>query len=146
MLKTLGIERALEKVDCKLIAYSGDMLKMHGMIDLDCSYRKRNVKTLFYIVYTNAPPLISMQTLNDLGLIKLTFETDIQAMRQEYVVEEYNDLFHGIELLPEKCHLHLRDNVTPTINAPCRIPEASKKRLKSGIISNGQRQNYSASL
>ena len=65
MFKTLGIKTALEKPDCKLIAYSGDMLKTHGMLNLDCSYRKRNVKTRFYIVHTNAPPLISTQTSID---------------------------------------------------------------------------------
>ena len=129
MFKTLGIKSALEKPDCKLIAYSGDMLKTHGMLNLDCSYRKRNVETRFYIVHTNAPPLISTQTSIDLVLIKLTFAIDNQTMTKEYVMEEYNDLFHGIGLLPGKCHLHLRDNVTPTINAPRRIPEALEKRL-----------------
>ena len=133
MFKTLVINNALEKPDCNLITYSGDMLKTHGMLNLDCSYRKRNVKTPFYIVHTNASPLISAQTSIDLGLIKLTFAIDNQTMTKENVMEEYNDLFHGIGLLPGKCHLHLRDNVTPTINAPRRIPEALKKRLKAEL-------------
>ena len=54
-------------------------------------------------------------------------------MTKEYVMEDYNDLFHGVGLLPGKCHLNLRDNVTPTINASRRIQEVLKKRLKAEL-------------
>ena len=121
MFKSLGIKSTSEKPDCKLIAYSGDMLKTQGVITLECSYQYRKVNTRFYIVHTNAPPLISTHTSIDLGLIKLTFAIDDQTMTKEYVMEEYKELFEGIGLLPGKSHLHLKDNVTPTVNAPRRI-------------------------
>ena len=77
--------------------------------------------------------MIGTKTSIDLGLIKLTYSVDNGAnehLTKDSVLREYSDLFKGIGTIPGKCHLHLKDNVTPTVNPPRRIPEALKNRLK----------------
>ena len=129
----LGIKGSLKPPDCKLISYSGEMLNAKGMINLNCRYRDSQLSARFYIVHTKSPPLIGTKTSTDPGLIKLTYSVDNgtnEHLTKDSVLREYSDLFKGIGTFPGKCHLHLKDNVTPTVNPPRRIPEALKNRLK----------------
>ena len=54
-------------------------------------------------------------------------------MTKDSVLREYSDLFKGIGTILGKCHLHLKDNVTPTVNLPRRITEALKSRLNTEL-------------
>ena len=131
--KLLGIKGSLKPPDCKLILYSGEILNAKGIINLNCRYRDAQLSACFYIVQTKSLPLIGTKTSIEQGLIKLTYTVDNDAnehLTEDSVLREYSDL---IGTIPGKCHLHLKDNVTPTVNPPRRIPEALKSRLKTKL-------------
>jgi hypothetical protein len=69
-LESLSIRIPLQAPDSKLISYSGNTIKVIGKISLTCSYRR---ELDFYVVNSDAPTLIGLQTPIDLGLIKLTY-------------------------------------------------------------------------
>lgn len=48
-------------------------------------------------------------------------------------MNEYGDLFQGIEVFPGVSKLHLKPNAVPIINDPWHVPEAIKERLKAEL-------------
>ena len=130
----LNVSLPLQTTDAKLTSYSGDRIRVHGKVTLTCRYKNATVNTTFYVVNNNAPPLLSLQTSVDLGLIALTYAIEQnQPITKECVMSEYSDLFKGIGTLPGKSKLYLRDNAVPVIAAPRRVPEALKSRLKQEL-------------
>ena len=92
--------------DSKLIAYSGDPLPVIGKIKLQISHANMNS----YIVNKSAVSLIGLQSLIDLGLIKLTYSIDNNTpamknlgtkLNKQTVMNNYGDLFKGVGLTQE---------------------------------------------
>ena len=138
IFRSIGLKHPMQAPDCKLIAYSGNMLNTLGVVNLDCCHRTVVRPTKFYIVDTNAPPLIGTQSSLDLGLIKLTYAVDAPSSEEavftkETVMKVYGDVFKGVGVLPGKCHLHLKEGAIPTVNPPRRIPETLKSKLKKEL-------------
>ena len=137
LFKSLNISHPIEPPTHKLTSYTGNMIPVVGMIRLACSHKGREIQTLFYIVEGNAPPLLSLQSSVDLGLIKLTYDVEsslrvppVSPIDKQLIEHEYGDLFKGIGVIPGEVKLHLKDNAVPVVNPPRRIPEALKSRLK----------------
>ncbi|XP_052778759.1 uncharacterized protein K02A2.6-like [Mya arenaria] len=132
----LNVKSPLEASESNLTSYSGNKIQVDGKITLACKYRSKTVNTTFYIVSSDAPPLIGLQTSVDLGLIQLTYAIDRehgQPVNKEYVMSEYSDLFKGVGILPGKSKLYLREDAIPVITPPRRVPEALKSRLKAEL-------------
>ncbi|XP_055911526.1 uncharacterized protein K02A2.6-like [Eupeodes corollae] len=49
------------------------------------------------------------------------------------ILENYSEVFSGLGLLKNKCHLKLQTNITPTIDCPRKIPFALKDLLKEEL-------------
>ena len=77
--------------------------------------------------------------LVDLGLIKLPYSVETSPRRassdldKQSVMNEYAELFAGIDFLPEECKLYIQENAVPVINPPRRNPEALKTKLKEEL-------------
>ena len=113
------------------------MIPVVGMIRLVCSHKGREIQILFYIVEGNAPPLLSLQSSVDLGLIKLTYDDKsslrvppVSPIDKPLIEHEYGDLFKGIGVIPGEVKLLLKGNVMLIVNPPRRIPKALKSRIK----------------
>ena len=137
LFKSLNSSHPIEPPTHKLTSYTGNMIPVVGMIRLACSHKGREIQTLFYVVEGNAPPLLSLQSSVDLGLIKLTYDVEsslrvppVSPIDKQLIEHEYGDLFKGIGVIPGEVKLHLKDNAVPVVNPPRRIPEALKSRLK----------------
>ena len=129
--RQLSIPSPLEPSEHRLTYYTGDMLPVTGKITLPCKHNDMQLQTTFYVVESSAPPLISLQTSVDLGLVKLTYsiENVNTGMSRQDVLDEYADLFQGIGLFPGTCKLHLKPDAVPVINPPRRILEALRDRV-----------------
>lgn len=131
----LKIVTPLEPPEHKLTSYTGDMLSVNGKITLPCSHKDVKLNSPFYVVENSAPPLISLQTSIDLGLVKLTYSVENlhASMTKQDVLDEYGELFQGIGLFPGKSKLHLKSDAVPVVNPPRRIPEALRDRVKTEL-------------
>jgi len=131
-----------------LTSYSGNKIQVDGNINLACKYRWKTVNTTFYVVNSEAPPLIGLQTSVDLGLIQLTYaigRKNGQSVNKEYFMSEYSDL-KGVGILPGKGQLCLREDAVLTGNSATKTPTGSfKVTFKSWTRSNGQISNHIAS-
>ena len=120
--KALNVKHPLEAPTCKLTSYTGNPLSVLGTVKLACHHNNKAIKAAFYVVDTNAPPLIGLQSSIDLGLIKLTYsvershDSDTTILDKQTVLAEYGELFIGIGEIPGECKLYLNDEAQPTVN------------------------------
>ena len=133
--KSLSIKHPLQPPHHKLTSYTGNMLPLMGMVRLACVHKSKVTETMFYVVEGNAPPLISLQTSIDLGLLQLTYavESTFKQCDNQLIERDYADLFKGIGVIPGEVKLHLKDDAVPVVNPPRRVPEALKSRLKDEL-------------
>ena len=98
------------------------MLPVIGMVKLACCHKDKVINALFYIAEGSGPPLISLQSSVDLGLIKLTYtietssQKDSSDLDKQSVMNEYAELFAGIGVLPGECELYIKENAVPVVN------------------------------
>ena len=134
--KSLNIKHPLEAPSHKLTSYTGNMLPVIGMIQLASYHKSKVIQTKFYVVEGNAPPLNSLQSSVDLGLVQLTYAVESSfncappCIDKQLVEKEYGDLFKGIGVLPGEVKLYLKDDAVPVVNPP---PEALKLKLKAEL-------------
>ena len=134
IFKKLKLKHPLLPPKSKLTSYTGNALPIIGRIKLPCKYKDKSTKAEFYIVDSNAPPLISLNLSLELGLIKMTYSLEKQpeiGLDLQTVLAKNKDLFKGIGLLPGTCSLHLKENATPVVCPPRRVPFGLRERLKS---------------
>ena len=74
--KSFNIKHPLEAPCHKLTSYTGNMLPVIGMIKLASYHKSKVIQTMFYVVESNAPPLVSLQSSVDLGLVQLTYAVE----------------------------------------------------------------------
>ena len=124
------------------------MLLVIGMVKLACCHKDKVINALFYVVEGSAPPLVSLQSSVDIGLIMLTYAVETFSQRassdldKQSVMNEYAELFAGIGVLPGECKLYIKENgvLVVRVNPLCRIPEALKTKFKEEL-SRMQRDN-----
>ena len=137
--KSLNIKHPLEAPSHNLTSYTGNMLPVIGMIKLASYHKSKVIQTMFYVVEGNAPPLISLQSSVDLGLVQLTYAVESSfncappCIDKQLINKEYGDLFKGIGVLPGEVKLYLKDDAVPVVNPPRRVPEALKSKLKAEL-------------
>ena len=128
----------IKKSEVKLTAYSGDIIKPIGQVDLDIKINNRQ-ETLRFQVIDNAPTsLISGQASEDLGLIKVNREllvnsvSESQPLTKEQIIKEYKDVFQGLGDIGEY-KIDLDPNAKPKQDAPRTVPIALKSELRQRL-------------
>ncbi|RXN11580.1 Retrovirus-related Pol poly from transposon [Labeo rohita] len=127
------------KAQCKLLptkhsltGYGGQVLTVEGTCALPCRYKDRETLMNFYIVNTQAPPVLGLKACLDLDLIKLVLS--VNALKEDKsIMEEYPDVSDGIGLFPGECTIHLKPDATPVVYPPRRVPLALRGRLKEEL-------------
>lgn len=129
-LKQLNVtESELTRTSIKLHGYSGSELKVVGKCFLKLKY-KTNIYILdFLIVDTDSSPILGHSSCQQLNLIKRVFSVNTK----NNILDEYSDVFVGLGCLPGTYKIELKDNVTPVVHAPRKLPEALKDKIKSKL-------------
>ena len=91
----------LESTSQRLFGYGGKPLKVEGKCTLACSYKGPQEHHQFYVVSTQAPPILGLSSCLSLNLIQpiLSVEEreDIDTVSQNPgdILTEYKDVFEG---------------------------------------------------
>ena len=129
----------LQPVRSHLYGYSGKPLDVKGQCKIECRYKKQCHKLVFYLVNTDASPVLSLRSCIEMNLIKLVLSTEIkpgnvgQGMTKEQVLDDYKDVFTGIGLFPGEYRIAVNPDVKPVVHAARKVPIALQKRLKEEI-------------
>ena len=80
-------------------------------------------------------PILSLKTSLELNLIKLTLSVEKPnvPLTKESVIEEYSTVFKGFGNLEGEVSIQLKENATPKIHPPRRVPYALKDRVKEEL-------------
>ena len=137
--RELNIKHLLLPPETQLSSYTGNPLNVRGTINLNCRYKAKQMKTLFYVVETGRTPLMSLKASLDLSLIQLIYSVDNPGGQNEICTKEqikceYPDLFKGVGLIPGDVGLHLKPDAVPVINAPRRIPVVIRERFRTELM------------
>ena len=133
---SLGLKLPLKSTHKTLSAYDGKPLKVSGSITLACTFKNIKVHHEFFIVDTLSNAIVGLDTSLALNLIKLVYavgsEPDV-PMDKNTVLSKYRELFDGVGLFPGECEIHLKENATPVVHPPRRVPIALCKKLKTEL-------------
>lgn len=79
--------------------------------------------------------LLSGETSRKLDLIKRVYQISFSPGTQtvENIVEQYQDVFKGLGCLPYTYKIQLKEDATPVIHAPRRVPAPLRERLKKEL-------------
>lgn len=131
----------LSKTEITLKAYGGFKITPMGIVNLDCTMKTGENITLPFVVIDssklreNIQPILGLQAAIKLGFLKSieAIKTDKVQNSKEMFINENKQVFSGTGKCEYFCHIELKDNVTPVVKPPRRIPFAIKDRLKSKL-------------
>ena len=134
-------EPPLRKSTVRLKLFDGSVMKPRGEIDFLVEYRGVRYSLQFQVVSKSNRPLISFESCEKLGLLKLDVDensvnkvdgVDNSPVTKETVVKEYNDVFHGLGHIGDSMFV-LSSEVKPVQHTPRRIPIALQDKVKAKL-------------
>lgn len=112
--------------------YNGKEIESRGQCRLKVTVKNKDFHVLFTIVPEGRESLLGGATSKKLNLVKrvynISFSQDTQTV--ESIVQQYEDVFKGLGCLPYTYRIQLKEEATPVIHAPRRVPAPLRERLK----------------
>ena len=103
---------------------------MLGRCVTQVKHKNRTVPVLYIAADTTSPTILGLSTSENLNLIKRVLKIDTTDI---HFLAEYSNCFGQIGCLPGTHHIVLKDNMTPVIHAPRRVPVALCPKLKEEL-------------
>ena len=131
-----------------LLSFSKHKLKPQGEVVLIIWYKDK-VGNKFFVVDTEVESLLSGNSCTKLGLPKRVYQLTGQDLPSKWVeLEDYPELFTGLECLPCAFHIELAEEAVPVVHAPRKVPvpqrvkvvKALKMMEKLGVIVHRKNQ------
>ena len=131
---SLGLKLPQTSTHNTLSAYDGKPFN----VTLACTFKNIKVHHEFFIhvVDTLSNPIVGLDTSLALNLIKLVYavgsEPDV-PMDKNTLLSKYREIFDGVGLFSGECEIHLKENATPVVHPPRRVPIALCEKLKAEL-------------
>lgn len=125
----------LKPTTCHLAGYGRETLNDKGTCQLNCRYKDTEALLEFYIVSTHTPPVLGLRACLAMGLIKLVFSADADINKPCGIIQEFQDVFHGIGQFPGECTIHLDPAAVPVVYPPRRIQFKLRSLLREEVDS-----------
>ena len=125
----------IESTNITLSAYGGSIIKPMGTCNIECQGKARSAAVMFYVVPIVAQPILGLADCVTLGLIERVHSLATTYMSKETIKAEFGDVFKGLGNLGDY-HITLKDQVTPVIRPPRRVPHSLLGKLKQCIEAN----------
>ena len=126
----------LKPTDIKLTAYGGSSINPIGTCILQCSSKDKSHNVKFYVVTVDSQPILGLKDCEKLGLVKRVDTVETGQLTKDTIKERYKHVFTELGNLG-KYHITLKENYTPVVNPPRRVPHSLKERLRQAIDTNG---------
>lgn len=148
VFKSLNVNVLIEKCKNKVMSYSGDKIPVIGeclltiQYNLDSKNMSNQVK--FIIANVNSPTVIGHQTCSTLGLVHRVYQLNNgQSISQQshneskhelkHLLNSHKSVFEGLGCIPGLCHISVREEVSPKVDAPRKVPFALYNKLKKEL-------------
>ena len=128
--RTLTKRPRLSPTKAKLTAYDGGNIPVQGKCITHINQgSNKTVPVQFFVVKTEAFPIIGLKTCEQLNLIKRVYKLDVGY---DSMLENY-DVFGDLGCLPEEYHIHVDPTIKPVVHPARRVPFALRDKLKSEL-------------
>ena len=127
---------ALTKSPVKIFAYgSQSPLPVVGKFDATIESKRNISVATIYVFEGSAGSLLSYNTANDLGLIKLSVNaTNGKPFASDTLKERFPKLFNGISCLSNfEFKLHMDEHIPPVVQAARRIPFHMRRKVSEAL-------------
>ncbi|KFM78222.1 Retrovirus-related Pol polyprotein from transposon 17.6, partial [Stegodyphus mimosarum] len=112
----------------RLVTFSGNKMDTLGKVVLNCQYGKNNFVVEFQVIDKEEPSTLGLKSCLQLGLIQ-----KVMSVNTEDLLEEYKDVFEGLGCLNGEYKIQLKQDVTPVIHPPRKIPIAIRDKVKQEL-------------
>ena len=149
----------IEQSNVKLKGYGGSGIPVIGESFIRCAYNNIYKDVKFDIVESSSKTALGLESCQDFKLIKIMDEIKHSSTRKvqgdadskkletktksikglsdkalkKKIEEMYPEIFNGLGRLTEEYHIHIKENATPVIHSPRKIPVAIRDRLKKEL-------------
>ncbi len=125
----------LQPSTAKIYPYgSSTALPLRGEFKATVHSKMRTIdEVTFYVIQGNHGSLLSRKTATELGLLQIvnSMSTEDGSSNPSQLIQEYQDLFQGIEKLKDfQVKLHIDDSVQPVVQPHRRIPFHMRKKVE----------------
>ena len=120
----------LRQPESNIFPYGSNyQLPILGMITAAIQFQSTSLKSNFYIAKGSSGNLLSCQTAERLGILKITINTAISS--PNHIEDEFQDLFGGIgKIKNSQVQLHIDTDITPKQQKHRRIPFHIRKDVE----------------
>ena len=133
---------ALQTSKVKLRLFNGSVMKPLGEVTLDVRHAdKQQHKLKFQVVEGESKPLLSAETCETLGLLRINCDPAVQVnkvqennpkLTKEKILTDFKDVFEGLGHIG-KASFTVDPEVTPVHHAPRRIAVTLHKEVKAKL-------------
>lgn len=126
--KLLNVKDLCKENKVNILTFSGEKLNVLGSINLRIIYEKQMYNLKFFVIDLNCKNIIGLEAAINLNLIK-----KVNLISSNDIMKQYADIFTGLGLLQCKCNLKLKENATPIIDPPRKIPFKLYDKLRTEL-------------
>ena len=127
----------LKTTSTNLPAYNGSTIPVHGKCIIPITHKGQRHHLLFIILASNTTPIIGLASSERLNLIKrvykVTESTTEESFSSSKIPDDYPECFDEISTLISTYHMEIKDDVSPVVVPPRKVPFALKDRLKKEL-------------
>ena len=118
----------------KVTAYTGHPVPVLGKCILTCTDRDHTIDLDFYVASTQeGPPILGLQACVALKLIARLHALPTQTRPAKEIVDQYEDVFHGMGKLLDTHDIKLVEGATPQIVPARKIPISLRNKVKAEL-------------
>ena len=119
----------------KIYTYGSNReLPLLGMTNENVRFRSTTVNATFYVTKGRHGNLLSCNTAQSLGILKLTVNTALNTVSNTQPEKNFPDLFNGIGKIKEKkVKQHIDPEIQPKQQSHCRIHFTFERMLKTNF-------------
>ena len=147
------------KTKTKLCGYGGTNISVEGKIKVMCEFRDAKQKLELYVMKTDCKTALSLQTCREFGMIQILNEetskeynkkvkdgtsmerVDIEKkvemiagksgkQLRQTVMKMYPYLFKGLGKMEPEHHIKLKEDISPNVHPPRKIPVSLRGKIK----------------
>ena len=121
----------LHRTKVKLTAYDGGGITVKGKcVAFVKTEANKAYPVQFFVVHTKSPPIIGLETCQNLNLIKRVLSLDD---KNSHFFDNYEDVFGELGCIPGEYHIDVDPNIKPVVHPARRVPFALKEKLKAEL-------------
>ena len=127
---------SLTQANTKLYGYGSDKpLPLLGKFSCEVSSKHDKIATDFYVTEKSKGSLLSFKTASELNILHIVNGVhDKRDAMVQNIIEEYDDLFHGVGKLKDfQLKLNIDENVMPVHQKHRRIPFTTRSKVSDAI-------------